>query len=163
MTKLGHKLRVATTSKLRDRILSFCYILCIVQGWCPGNLISFRNCKKTLVDIAVLLMKKRKGQPKSDCKKKRGFSDLVLPFAKLCRVIWSLSGKQIQIIKGHRLRQGWPISNYWRTTKSLRTPPRPALVYKLMGKKGWFTGFCLKSDDSWFQNIISVGRVAQSV
>jgi len=29
-----------------------------------------KYCKKTFVDIAVLLMKKRKGQPKPDCEKK---------------------------------------------------------------------------------------------
>jgi len=122
------------------------------------------KCRKTLMDIAVLLAKEQKGSAKPDCEKNvRGFSDTILSFAKLCKVNWSLNGKQIQISKGHILRQGWPISNHRMTATFLETRPRSALVYTHFGMNGWFTGCCFKSNDLWFLFIISVGRVAQSV
>jgi len=82
----------------------------------PKEIYFLPKLQKTLVDIAVLLVKKQNLQAKPDCGKKVcGFSDTVLSFAKACTVIWSISGKQIQISKGHSLRQGWPISNHRRT------------------------------------------------
>jgi len=55
------------------------------------------------MDIAVLLVKKKR-LAKLDCEQDvRGFSYTVLPFAKVCTVIWSLSGKQIQKSKEHNL------------------------------------------------------------
>jgi len=88
MTTLGHTLPVAATDETERQNFATLLQNPYSLSFAPREFHFLKKCKKTLMDIAVILVIKQKGLAKPDWEKNvRGFSDTVLSFAKSCTVI----------------------------------------------------------------------------